>query len=149
MVNTTERSAEPRQPMRFEKTTNMRVSPQQDALPPGHERLGSRLVPVEDSMASRGRYPIRAVCTRMAYSHPKRPGRSSLLPPGEGGRDGRMRGPGPHRSGVLRREAEPTAKAPHPPLRGTFSRGEKGAGSAASATRWETAPTLCAGVRGA
>ena len=52
-----------------------------------------------------------AVCSRIAYSHQKRPVRSSLLPPGEGGRDGRMRGPGPHRSQVLRREVDRGAKA--------------------------------------
>jgi len=52
--------------------------------------------------------------------------RSSLLPAGEGGRDGRMRVTGPHISHVPRREADLEAKTPHPPLRGTFSRGEKG-----------------------
>ncbi|MEJ7638907.1 MAG: hypothetical protein WKF75_13290, partial [Singulisphaera sp.] len=35
----------------------------------------------------------------------------SLLPPGEGGRDGRMRVPGPYRSHVLEREVNRDAKA--------------------------------------
>ena len=49
-------------------------------------------------------------------------------PPGEGGRDGRMRGTGPSKSHVLGREVDHRSRAPHPPLRGTFSRGEKGGG---------------------
>jgi hypothetical protein len=36
-----------------------------------------------------------------------------------------MRVIGPGGSLVLQAEADPTAKTPHPPLRGTFSRGEK------------------------
>jgi hypothetical protein len=50
-----------------------------------------------------------------------------LLPSGEGGRYGRMRGPGSGKSEV-HREAE----SPHPPLRGTFSRGEKVCGGYAA-----------------
>ena len=40
-----------------------------------------------------------------------------------------MRGPGPSMSHVLGREVDREAEAPHPPLRGTFSRGEKEGGS--------------------
>jgi hypothetical protein len=38
MLRTIERRADPRHPMRFEKTTNMRVTPQPDPLPPGDAR---------------------------------------------------------------------------------------------------------------
>ena len=48
-----------------------------------------------------------------------------LLPAGEGGRDGRMRVPGPHMSHVLRRDGRSQRpKTPHPPLRAPSPGGE-------------------------
>ena len=55
---------------------------------------------------------------------------SYLLPPGEGGRDGRMRVTGSRMSLVRQARGPSRSEAPHPPLRGTFSRGEKVFGTA-------------------
>ncbi len=49
----------------------------------------------------------------------------SLLPAGEGGRDGPMRVTGSHLSQARTPKVNVIAEPPHPPLRGTFSRGEK------------------------
>ena len=71
---------------------------------------------------------VRERYVRFARLHAPsgRPARSFLLPAGEGGRYGRMRVIGPHESHVLGRKVDRGSQAPHPPLRGTFSRGEKG-----------------------
>ena len=48
-----------------------------------------------------------AICSRGANSHQRRAVRSSPSPPGEGGPQGRMRGPRPHGASSIRREADP------------------------------------------
>ena len=79
---------------------------------------------------------FNAVCWRMAYSHQMRSVRSSLLPPGEGGRDGRMRVPVPHTSHVLGREVDQKDEPLIRPCGAPSPGGRRASGSVSSATPW-------------
>jgi len=84
---------------------------------------------------------LRSRAARLArFARAERSVPSSLLPPGEGGRDGRMRVPGSPISPVLGREVDFEANVLIRPFGAPSPGGRRGSGSASSATQWETAP---------